>query len=74
MATEQYTPSLFPEGRRVKVLLPLPLAGAYDYAVPEGMDPHRETSFPCRLAIRCGLAWSGMSRKSLKGNRSLPPA
>lgn len=26
------------DSRRVKVLLPLPLAGAYDYRVPEGMD------------------------------------
>jgi primosomal protein N' (replication factor Y) len=29
---------LFPEPRRVAVLLPLPLAGAYDYAVPDDME------------------------------------
>lgn len=32
------TQSLFPPARRVKVLLPLPLAGGYDYGVPDGMS------------------------------------
>ena len=38
MPTDVAMPSLFPEGRRVKVLLPLPLAGAYDYLAPDGLE------------------------------------
>lgn len=33
--TSNSGPTVFPPGTRVAVLLPLPLAGAYDYAVPE---------------------------------------
>lgn len=54
-------PSLFPRARRIKVLLPLPLAGAYDYAVPDGMDANPGDFVEVPLSGRklVGVAWDG---------------
>ena len=45
--------------RRVKVLLPLPLAGAYDYRVPAGMDLARGDFVTVPLGTReaTGVVW-----------------
>ena len=45
--------------RRVAVLLPLPLAGAYDYRVPEGLDlaPGDFVSVPLGARERIGVVW-----------------
>lgn len=54
-------PSLFPRARRIKILLPLPLAGAYDYAVPDGMDANPGDFVEVPLSGRklVGVAWDG---------------
>ncbi|NMM45745.1 primosomal protein N' [Rhodospirillaceae bacterium KN72] len=51
--------SLFPPARRVKVLLPLPLDSAYDYAVPEGMDvgPGSFVTVPLGGRQIVGIVW-----------------
>src|SRR5882762_6807849 len=43
----------------VRVLLPLPLAEAYDYAVPEGMDlaPGSYVEVPLGRLRRIGVVW-----------------
>lgn len=53
------TLGLFPDRRRVKVLLPLPLAGAYDYAVPDGMsvDPGDFVEVPLSGRRITGVVW-----------------
>ncbi len=53
--------SLFPPARRVKVLLPLPLAGSYDYGVPPGMDPLPGSFVEVPLGGRAvaGVVWDG---------------
>lgn len=59
-----------PEGRRVPVLLPLPLAGAYDYAVPDGWPMPVPGSYvlaplgPQRVA---GVVWT------LESGAAAPP-
>ncbi|MBF0167982.1 MAG: primosomal protein N' [Alphaproteobacteria bacterium] len=47
--------------RRIQVLLPLPLAGAYDYAVPEGLDvrPGQYVRVPLGNRYLIGVAWEG---------------
>lgn len=47
-------------GRRVQVLVPLPLARAYDYVLPEGMDaaPGDYVSVPLGKRDTAGVVWS----------------
>ncbi|CUW37436.1 Primosomal protein N'(replication factor Y) [Magnetospirillum sp. XM-1] len=52
------TPSLFNPGQRVAVMLPLPLGGAYDYAV--GFEPLRPGEFvevPLANRLVTGVVW-----------------
>ncbi len=53
------TQSLFPPARRVKVLLPLPLAGGYDYGVPEGVqaEPGDFVEVPLGGRRVIGVVW-----------------
>ena len=47
---------------RLRVLLPLPLAGAYDYRVPAGWDPPEVGSFvevPLGGRSAIGVVWDG---------------
>jgi len=55
------TPSLFAPARRIKVLLPLPLAGAYDYGVPDGFEvsPGDFVEVPLSGRMLIGVAWDG---------------
>lgn len=59
----------FPPGRRVAVLLPLPLAGAYDYVVGEGMDlrPGDFVRVPLGGRQAVGVVWGA-------GNGDVPAA
>lgn len=59
MTAPENTPSLFPEGRRVKVLLPLPLAGAYDYLAPEDLTlrPGSFVTVPLGSRQVTGVVW-----------------
>ncbi|MDX1739074.1 MAG: hypothetical protein R3261_12605, partial [Alphaproteobacteria bacterium] len=45
--------------QRIKVLLPLPLAGCYDYGVPDGMDPYPGQFVKVPLGPRkvVGVVW-----------------
>ncbi|TAN49227.1 MAG: primosomal protein N', partial [Rhodospirillales bacterium] len=49
--------------RRVSVLLPLPLAGAYDYAVPQGVDvrPGQYVRVPLGNRYLVGVVWDNPS-------------
>lgn len=55
------TRSLFPPARRVKVLLPLPLAGSYDYGLPPGLEAHPGDFVTVPLGGRSvtGVVWDG---------------
>lgn len=57
-----------PHGKRVQVLLPLPLPRAYDYAVPNGMDlqPGDYVRVPFGKKEIAGVVWS------LDADHSLP--
>ena len=46
---------------RIQVLLPLPLGGAYDYRVPEGMTlaPGTFVAVPLGSRTVWGVVWSG---------------
>lgn len=59
--TEPAAPSLFPKARRVKVLLPLPLDGAYDYGLHEGMsaEPGDFVAVPLGGREVVGVVWDG---------------
>src|SRR5260370_15785073 len=49
-------------GRRVRVLLPLPLPEALDYLAPEGISPPEPGSFvnvPLRQRSLTGVVWGG---------------
>ncbi|MEI7610017.1 MAG: hypothetical protein WCJ64_21755, partial [Rhodospirillaceae bacterium] len=52
---------LEPSGKRVAVLLPLPLQGPYDYRVPEGMDlnPGDYVEVPLGPRRVAGVVWGG---------------
>jgi primosomal protein N' (replication factor Y) len=53
---------LAPPQPRLRVLLPLPLAGAYDYRVPAGMEPPPPGSFvqvPLSGRETIGVVWDG---------------
>ena len=45
--------------RTVRVLLPLPLADAYDYSVPDGLDlaPGTFVIVPLGKRLACGVVW-----------------
>ena len=49
--------------RRISVLLPLPLKGPYDYAVPDGLDvaPGDYVAAPLGGNIQVGVAWGEAS-------------
>ena len=51
--------SRYPSGERVSVLLPLPLAGAYDYRVAEGMElaPGDFVEVPLGRRRTLGVVW-----------------
>ncbi|MBT6360833.1 MAG: hypothetical protein HOJ67_01450, partial [Rhodospirillaceae bacterium] len=53
------TPTEYGPGERVSVLLPLPLAGAYDYRVPESLVLHNGDIVLAPLGVRrCpGVVW-----------------
>jgi primosomal protein N' (replication factor Y) len=52
------TPPFFPPGARVAVLLPLPLAGAYDYRVgAEGLSPGDLVVVPLGRREAIGVVW-----------------
>jgi primosomal protein N' (replication factor Y) len=55
--------SLFPPPGRVKVLLPLPLAGTYDYALPEGTEaaPGDFVDVPLGGRRVIGVVWDGQA-------------
>ena len=57
--------------RRVKVLLPLPLAGAYDYRVPAGMDLVRGDFVTVPLGTReaTGVVWGEADPDAIAENR-----
>lgn len=54
-------PSLFAPPRRVKVLLPLPLAGTYDYGLPDGLEavPGDLVEVPLGGRRIVGVVWDG---------------
>jgi primosomal protein N' (replication factor Y) len=77
-------PGLAPRLARVRVLLPLPLAGAYTYAVPEGLDlaPGDFVVAPLGRRELVGLVWDGDEEgdavpaeklKPVAGKLDLPP-
>ncbi len=51
--------STFPAGARVAVLLPLPVASAYDYLVPEGLElaPGDIVEVPLARRFEIGVVW-----------------
>jgi len=56
--------------RRVGVLLPLPLSGAYDYRVPDGMDIAPGDFVAVPLGARAVIAISLMPRSLVKATMS----
>jgi primosomal protein N' (replication factor Y) len=60
-------------GEQVAVLLPLPLAGAYDYVVPAGLvlRPGEVVEVPLGRRRRIGVVW-GPARGGLTGDRLRP--
>jgi len=62
-------------GARVRVLLPLPLAGAYDYAVPAGFDlaPGDFVSVPLGARKLAGVVW-GPSTDEIASEKVKPVA
>jgi primosomal protein N' (replication factor Y) (superfamily II helicase) len=60
--------------RRVKVLLPLPLAGPYDYLVPEEMDanPGDFVAAPLGRTVSVGVVWDGEPDSELPPERLKP--
>ena len=69
--------SLLPEAvpRRIRVLLPLPLAGAYDYRVPEGLAVPAPGSFvevPLGGREVAGVVWDGEADPDLPAKRLKP--
>ncbi len=70
-------PELVP-AKVVAVLLPLPLAGAYDYRLPPGVNAPRGTLVAAPLGNRetLGVAWGepdgGVGDNRLKTARPLP--
>ena len=64
-----------PEGVRPRrrVLLPLPLAGAYDYRVPEGMEPVPEPGAFVQVPLggreTLGVVWDGEADPALPERR-----
>ena len=79
------SPELFAEAtRRVRVLLPLPLDGAYDYALPPGMtvEPGALVAAPLGSRRLPGVVWDpdpvdstvpAAKLKSLHGRFEVPP-
>src|SRR3546814_4297668 len=61
MAIEHASTSRLQPGVRVGVLLPLPLAGAYDYRVPDGMalEPGDVVAVPLGPRTVDGVVWGG---------------
>ncbi|WP_431282197.1 primosomal protein N' [Humitalea sp. 24SJ18S-53] len=69
--------SLFPDApvTRVRVLLPLPLAGAYDYRVPEGFalpPPGSFVEVPLGGRDVAGVVWDGEADPDLPAGRLKP--
>ncbi len=60
--------------RRVSVLLPLPLAGAYDYAVPAGLDvgPGDFVRVPLGPRRLNGVVWDGNAEGGVEDARLKP--
>ena len=67
---KKLSPAEFPPGRRVAVLLPLPLAGAYDYIVAEGMTLRAGDFVRVPLGGRhaVGVVW-GAGRGDVASNK-----
>ena len=58
--------------KRLSVLLPLPLAGAFDYAVPEGVDPPEAGRFvrvPFGPRVMTGVVWEGGTDSQVDDSR-----
>ena len=61
---------ILPEAERAGVLLPLPLAGAYDYKLPRGVNAPRGTLVAAPLGNResLGVVW-GAAEGTVGDNR-----
>lgn len=61
MVNQAEPQSLFPEARRIKVLLPLPLTGPYDYGLPDGLQafPGDFVEVPLGGRRAVGVVWDG---------------
>ena len=60
--------------KRVPVLLPYPLAGAFDYAVPEGMDvqPGDLVLVPLNRRAEVGVVWDAPSGEPVAASKLKP--